>query len=329
MRIPDQSIIEKTLDNEATPEEAREVVRWFKTPMGQTWLARRMDMDEKAVKMGQEEDWIGHPMPSAVMYQQIMRQLHRQRMRRLVAYAAAVLIPIALIIGLFIRVNSQVDLLADDGYDEVYVPNGERMQVLFQDGSKVHLNSGSRIRYPKKFAFSERKVYLEGEAWFEVAKNKNRPFIVDLSYMDIKVLGTTFAVKAYPEEEAISVVLETGSIELESKSFKSYQLRPGEKAIYDKVSGRCEVARSHDVKLYSAWRRNVLVFKSASLSEVMKTIARAYDVSFEIKDSTVLKYTYTITTDSASLTTLLKELEKITPVLFEEKEGKIVVRMRK
>lgn len=58
-----------------------------------------------------------------------------------------------------------MDLLADDGYDEVYVPNGERMQVLFQDGSKVHLNSGSRIRYPKKFGLSERKVYLEGEAW--------------------------------------------------------------------------------------------------------------------------------------------------------------------
>ena len=112
------------------------------------------------------------------------------------SYAAAVFIPIALIIGLFIRINSQVDLLADDGYDEVYVPNGERMQVLFQDGSKVHLNSGSRIRYPKKFGLSERKVYLEGEAWFEVAKNKNRPFIVDLSYMDIKVLGTTFDVKA-------------------------------------------------------------------------------------------------------------------------------------
>ena len=143
-----------------------------------------------------------------------MRQLRRQKIRRFIAYAAAVFIPIALIIGLFIRINSQVDLLADDGYDEVYVPNGERMQVLFQDGSKVHLNSGSRIRYPKKFGLSERKVYLEGEAWFEVAKNKNRPFIVDLSYMDIKVLGTTFDVKAYPEEEAIFVALETGPIEL-------------------------------------------------------------------------------------------------------------------
>ena len=111
--------------------------------------------------MGEEEAWIDHPIPSAVMYQNIMRQLRRQKIRRFIAYAAAVFIPIALIIGLFIRINSQVDLLADDGYDEVYVPNGERMQVLFQDGSKVHLNSGSRIRYPKKFGLSERKVYLK------------------------------------------------------------------------------------------------------------------------------------------------------------------------
>lgn len=99
--------------------------------------------------MGEEEAWIDHPIPSAVMYQNIMRQLRRQKIRRFIAYAAAVFIPIALIIGLFIRINSQVDLLADGGYDEVYVPNGERMQLLFQDGSKVHLNSGSRIRYPK------------------------------------------------------------------------------------------------------------------------------------------------------------------------------------
>ena len=252
-----------------------------------------------------------------------------QKIRRFIAYAAAVFIPIALIIGLFIRINSQVDLLADGGYDEVYVPNGERMQLLFQDGSKVHLNSGSRIRYPKKFGLSERKVYLEGEAWFEVAKNKNRPFIVDLSYMDIKVLGTTFDVKAYPEEEAIFVALETGSIELKSRSFKSYQLRPGEKAVYNKASGRCEVLRSHDVKMYSAWRRNVLVFKSAPLSDVMKTLARTYDISFDVKDSAALRYTYTITTDSVNLTTVLKELEKITPVLFEEKGGKIEVRMKK
>lgn len=138
--------------------------------------------------------------------------------------------------------------------------------------------------------------------------------------MDIKVLGTTFDVKAYPEEEAIFVALETGSIELKSRSFKSYQLRPGEKAVYNKASGRCEVLRSHDVKMYSAWRRNVLVFKSAPLSDVMKTLARTYDISFDVKDSAALRYTYTITTDSVNLTTVLKELEK-SRLYYSRKRG--------
>ena len=163
MKIPDLSIIEKTLNNEATSEESCEVVRWFKTPEGQAWLAERIDQDEKTIHMGEEEAWIDHPIPSAVMYQNIMRQLRRQKIRRFIAYAAAVFIPIALIIGLFIRINSQVDLLADGGYDEVYVPNGERMQLLFQDGSKVHLNSGSRIRYPKKFGLLGEATNADGQ----------------------------------------------------------------------------------------------------------------------------------------------------------------------
>lgn len=329
MNMPDLSILEKTLNNEATPEESRQVVRWFKTPEGQAWLMERMDRDEQTIQEGEEEEWTDHSIPSAGMYQEIMCRLRRRRIVRFIAYAAAVLIPVVVFTGLFMHVNYQVDLLADGEYDEVYVPNGERMQVLFQDGSKVHLNSGSRIRYPKKFALSERKVYLEGEAWFEVAKNKNRPFIVDLSCMDIQVVGTTFDVKAYPEEDAIFVALETGSVQLKSASFKSYQLRPGEKAVYDKRSGRCEVMRSRNVKLYSAWRRNVLVFKEASLLEIMKTLARTYNVSFEVKDSTALRYTYTLTTDSTRLGSVLKELEKITPVVFQEKEGILEVRMKK
>ena len=81
MKIPDLSIIEKTLNNEATSEESCEVVRWFKTPEGQAWLAERIDQDEKTIHMGEEEAWIDHPIPSAVMYQNIMRQLRRQKIR--------------------------------------------------------------------------------------------------------------------------------------------------------------------------------------------------------------------------------------------------------
>lgn len=328
MEMPDLSVLEKTLNNEAGREEARYVVRWLATPEGQAWLSQRMDMDEKAVALGEEARWADHPIPSAVMYRRIMKQLRRRRIRRWVMYGAAILIPLVLFVGLFMQVDSRVNLLSEVEYDEVYVPNGERMQVLFQDGSKVHLNSGSRIRYPKQFGLSERRVQLEGEAWFEVAKNRNRPFVVDLSCLDVRVLGTTFDVKAYPGEEAILVALESGSVELKSKTLKNLLLKPGEKAFYNRASGRCEVARSRNVAAYSAWRRNVLVFKDAPLSEVMATLSRTYNIAFTVADSTALQYTYTLTTDSAGLPAVLKDLEKITPVRFIEQQGQIEVRIK-
>lgn len=328
MEMPDLSVLEKTLNNEAGREEARYVVRWLATPEGQAWLSERMDMDEKAVALGDEARWADHSIPSAVIYQRIMKQLRRRRIRRWVMYGAAILIPLVLFVGLFMQVDSRVNLLSEVEYDEVYVPNGERMQVLFQDGSKVHLNSGSRIRYPKQFGLSERRVQLEGEAWFEVAKNRNRPFVVDLSCLDVRVLGTTFDVKAYPDEEAIFVALESGSVELKSKTLKNLLLKPGEKAFYNRASGRCEVARSRNVAAYSAWRRNVLVFKDAPLLDVMGTLSRTYNIAFTLVDSTALQYTYTLTTDSASLPAVLKDLEKITPVRFIEQQGQIEVRIK-
>ena len=83
MKIPDLSIIEKTLNNEATSEESCEVVRWFKTPEGQAWLAERIDQDEKTIHMGEEEAWIDHPIPTPVKYQNIMPQHRRQKIRKI------------------------------------------------------------------------------------------------------------------------------------------------------------------------------------------------------------------------------------------------------
>lgn len=328
MEMPDLSVLEKTLNNEASREEARYVVRWLNTPEGQAWLSERMDLDEKAIALGDEAGWVDHPIPSAVMYRQIISLLRIRRLRRWVMYGAAVMIPVVLFVGLFLHLDSRVNLLSDVEYDEVYVPNGERMQVLFQDGSKVHLNSGSRIRYPKKFGLSERRVQLEGEAWFEIEKNRNRPFVVDLSCLDVQVLGTTFDVKAYPDEEAIFVALESGAVELKSKTLKAFVLKPGEKAYYNRVSGRCEIDRSRNVAAYSAWRRNVLVFNNAPLSDVMATLSRAYNISFSVVDSVALRYSYTLTTDSIGLSAVFKDLEKISPVRFVERQGQVEVRIK-
>ena len=240
----------------------------------------------------------------------------------------AVLIPLFLFAGLFWQMDRRFDLLVDAGMQEIVVPKGERMQVVFQDGSRVHLNAGSRIRYPKQFGWSERRVELSGEGWFEVSKNAKRPFIVELGLMDIKVLGTTFDVKAYEEDQTIMIALETGSIEVNASNYESFRMEPGDKALYDKCSRRFEIHRSSDVTKYSTWREDRLIFRSEPLREVLNTISRNYNIEFEVKDTSILDYSYTITIDTTDWRIALKELEKITPIQFKEKVDKIEVYKR-
>jgi ferric-dicitrate binding protein FerR (iron transport regulator) len=323
MKTPNLQTIEKVLNNEATSAETNEVVRWFGTPEGQVWLSERMDTDEMSIRLGEEEQYSDHLIPSDEMYQQIMRKLKWQKMRRVILQAAAILIPFILLAGLLVELDSRVDLFASAEYNEVYVPKGERLQLMLQDGSLIHLNSESRVRYPKKFGLSERKIELEGEAWCEIAKEKKRPFIVDLKAFDIRVLGTSFNIQAYSEEENIYVALETGLVNLTSVTFKQVTLNPGEIAIYNRSSGSCVIKRQSDMKLASAWKKNVLVFSDASLSEVIATLSRTFDVTFVIENNEALNYNYTLQTNHRDLSLIIQELEKITPVRFEQ-NGKTV-----
>ena len=194
--------------------------------------------------------------------------MHKIRIRRFWNYTfkiAAVLIPLALIIGIYMDLNSRVDLFASSGYEEVTVPKGERLQLMFQDGSKVYLNSDSHIRYPKKFGLSERKVELSGEGWFEVAKLKDRPFIVKLNELDIQVLGTTFNVNAYKEDPNISIALNTGIIKLTGYTFKPLNLKPGDKAVYDKASGSCmSYLKIRNIQLGYTLPKNILSYFNVS-----------------------------------------------------------------
>lgn len=326
MKTPDISIIEKVLDNEATTEEVKLVTSWFQTKEGLAWLSERMDKDERQIQLGNEAEWIDHEIPSSIIYQQIMKKIRFQKIRRRIFQAAAIFIPIILFLGLFYKIDNQIDILAnDEDFEEVIVPNGEKLRVMFQDGSSVYLNSGSRIRFPKKFTYNNRKVELDGEGWFEVQKNRNRPFIVSLDKMNIKVLGTEFNVKAYANDNDISVSLLNGLVELSSKFFKTFNLKPGEKATYDKTTHFCKISHPKNIENCKSWKNNRFIFEGASLNEVINTLSRAYNVKFKIQDKEVLEYTYTIKIKHKDITTSLKELEKIVPIRFIQTNDSIFV----
>lgn len=324
MKIPKQSTIDRVFNNEATHKEVQEVVRWMATKEGQSMLQNRMDHDYETVSPGHEEEYIGRIIPSEEIYAIIMHKIHMRRFWNFTYKIAAVIIPLALIIGLYINLNSRVDLFASSEYEEVTVPKGERLQLMFQDGSKVYLNSDSHIRYPKKFGLKERKVELRGEGWFEVTKLKNRPFIVKLNELDVQVLGTTFDINAYSEDPNISITLNTGTIRLTGYTFKPLNLKPGDKAVYNKASSSCTIYHQVKVKQASLWRQNILVFDNTPMQVVMSTLSRRFGCEFKIESSDIMKYSYTLQTQFSDLRLILDELEKISPVRFTI-EGKKVI----
>jgi len=316
MKAPEQLIIDKVFSGEASKNEVREVVRWLATKDGQALLQERMNHDESLIFPGHEEEFIGHAIPSEEIYTQIMRKI---RMRHIWSYTfkiAAVLIPLVLILGLYINLNSRVDLFSSSEFEEVTVPQGEHLQLMFQDGTKVCLNSMSHIRYPKKFGLDERKVELNGEGYFEVAKLKNRPFIVKLSYVNVKVLGTTFNISSYDEDPDISVTLNTGIVKLSGYTFKPLNMNPGDKAVYNKESGNCMIYHHAKVQQSSLWKQDVLNFDNAPLQVVMSTLSRRFGCKFITANSSVMKYSFTLQTRFTDLRSILNELEKISPLRF-------------
>ena len=318
MNIPTEKQIQEVLAGTSTPEVARIVAAWFATDEGAAYLAKSMDRDAVQIKQGFEELYVNHEIPSEEMFARIRRNI---RQKRIPFRVAAVLIPFVLLMGLFVQVNTRVDLLGDSGYEEIYVPKGERLQMMFQDGTRAYINSDSRLKYPKKFALSSREVYLEGEAYFVVSKNSHRPFIVNLNGPAVHVLGTSFDVQAYPENKDITVCLDEGRVNLTLASDKKYPLKPGEKLVYNKESERCTITRHADIHLSSLWKKNVIAFKDAPLSEVIKVLNRWYDVNFKIENQSAWDVYFTITSENTLLEKVLQDLEKIAPLRFEYKEA--------
>ena len=156
MKIPDKHTIDKVLRDTASKEEAKDVIRWFATSEGRTYLENLITEDEKNILPGTEEHYIDVQIPSEDMYDRIMSMVRWQRRRRTLFRVAAILIPLILLVGQFWYLDRNIDLLGNSDLEEVYVPKGERTLIVFQDGTKAYINSESRIKYPRKFGLSER-----------------------------------------------------------------------------------------------------------------------------------------------------------------------------
>jgi len=330
MQKIEEETIDRVIDGWATAEESDLVTRWFATPEGQAYLSKRIDKefytDTDLTTLLMEE----HDIPSDDIYSRIVRRLFVKRIIKISTYAAAIILPLLLCVWGLKTLDSRVDLFGKTEYVNIYVPKGERMQVIFPDGSLAHLNSDTKLSYPKKFGFSDRKIQMDGEAYFQIEKNQNRPFVVELDSVAINVTGTSFNLEAYSSERTISVVLDEGKVNLKPHKFsKKYDLEPGEKMVYDKYNGSCIIMANNATVSPSQWKDDMLYLKNKPLQEVINVLDRKYDKRFKIVDKEALKYSYTILiSKNTSFEKVLLDLQKIAPVIFTLENDTVNVKIK-
>lgn len=161
-------------------------------------------------------------------------------------------------------------------YNTIVVPRGGEYQLVLADGSKIWMNSASSLRYPTSFSGTERKVYLTGEAYFEVAKNAKMPFIVETNKADVQVLGTHFNVKAYDDEELTKTTLLEGAVKVQSSAGINV-IKPGQQAIINST-GQQKITSEINVDEEVAWKNGLFMFTKADIKDVLQQVSRWYDI---------------------------------------------------
>lgn len=166
-------------------------------------------------------------------------------------------------------------------YNKVEVPQGGEYTLVLNDGTKVHLNSMSSLRFPLTFEAGKREVELAGEAYFEVNKT-GHPFIVSTQGMQIEVLGTTFNISAYPGEE-YQATLVSGSVKVDTGEGQSLVLKPSQQASLIPGSGNIQV-RTVDTAFYTSWVKGKINFKDQRLEDIMRILSRWYNIEVDYSD---------------------------------------------
>lgn len=226
-----------------------------------------------------------------------------------------------------------------------YAKKAEKTSLTLSDGTKVILNAGSKLSYPEKFNGDIREVTLSGEAFFDVTKDPGHPFIIHTGKMDIKVLGTSFNVKSYPDDQFSETTLIEGRVEvtLKDKPLDIITLKPSEKLLVENHldAGRSKgsaitrienvipeitrLRKQDTIVLETSWLQNRIAFRRKNFFEISKILERAYDVQIRFRNEELKKLQFTGTFETESVADILYTLKMMEPFSFEMLDNKIII----
>lgn len=211
-------------------------------------------------------------------------------------------------------------------YNEISMEKGHRGGVTLSDGTKVYINSGSKISLPNKFKDNIREVFLEGEAYFDVAKNPNKPFIIRTNGAVVEVLGTAFTIRNYPGDSQVQTVVEEGTVSFRPESDKNKQgviLSAGNLGLLNLSDNTIQKKTGVDVSFYLSWKDGYLKFKDESMIEVAKQLERKYDLEVVFEDKAIRNLNLTAELKSRSLKHVLQTIATSLEIDYEFVLGRV------
>ena len=312
-------LIEKYLDGNASTAEVKELCEWIKNNDSlDRWIMQAIERSDSHL-----DEEVYERLYTRIKEDIESREKKSHRRFSFVPMLrwAAVVLPIIAALAVYeLGLDSKVDTLPL----VVTAESGERAKVQLPDGTKVNINSASQISYPHDFNGERRIVELDGEAYFEVTPDKERPFVVKAAGLEITVLGTAFDVCAYKDDSEVSVVLLTGKVDVASESDR-YVMQPDEKLVYDRNTGTMQVGKVYS-KEYVEWTDGNLRFENESLENIVKVLSRVYNVKI-VFDSAFPEgqYFFTGSIGSGGITNALDILSMTSSLHYEVRDSVIVL----
>ena len=323
--------LKKYFAGQLTPQEEAQVQAWLvehsEDPQVQdVLLAIMSDMETEDMTV------------SSPAYVKVSRRLGLDRKSRFertvrtigrwaMGIAACVMLPL---LGAFVYDRLSVPEQAD--WLELKVPYGQTDELVLADGTHLHLNAGTRVTYPSAFLGSERRVFIEGEVFAEVAKNPEQPFIIASGDVDVKVLGTTFNFKAYDNTECVELILLEGAVQVDidaSTRTKQIMLHPGEMVQYDRKSGEIEM-KDFQPHLYKGFHDNGSIhFFNLRFSDIASDLERLFGVKLVLLDEELAETRYfALFSNSESLDQILDDINIDGKMKFRKSENVIYISMK-
>lgn len=240
--------------------------------------------------------------------------------------AAACLILVSF--GSFYYFFSQKNNIKTIILSEIIVPKAEIKKVMLPDGTLVFINSDSKISYDNNFDQKTREVYLEGEAFFDVKHNPEKPFIVKTVDNKIKVLGTAFNIYAYPDEDIYRASLERGKIIVSNKNEdKEFELKVNQSYLLLRNSNQSKIFETNNIETYSSWKNGNIKFRNQSFASILRVLERTHNIVFILENHNLgnCKYTGNFSSND-DINTILGVIKLPTPFEYEILNDTIIIK---